>query len=358
MLVMSSKEYLKNLFDSAVEDHVFPGYSAAIVTSSEILTFWGGTHTYDKGSLPVHESTLYDVASLTKIVGPMTVMMRLVDSGEISLDDKISKYLPSFSNDPYKSLTTIRHLLTYTIDYDLPEGAKSFMKNTSPKELAIRMMELPFKSFPAKTYIYTNITAFLLTQLIEQITNKNFYDLVKERVFIPCNMSTATFFPNEDEKTLIPPTENIDERGLVQGFVHDEMTFYLQSGGISCGAAGLFASAKDMANFFSTALTFTPNKKPLFSNEMLRNFTSNQFDSLLPTITPLGWGDLNNDLISTHSKYFVVKGGFTGCFMIVDIKNKLGVVLLSNAIYPMRPKDRAAFNQLKTKIFNLLLSNA
>ena len=351
---MSLQESLKNLFDSALSGGIFPGYSAAIVTSSGIVTFFGGNHTYDKMSLPVVESTLYDVASLTKIVGPMSVMMHLVDTGMVGLDDKVSTYLSSFSHDTYKSEATIRNLLTYTLEYNLPNGAKSLMTKVMPDELALRMIELPLKSMPGTSYMYSNITAFLLTQIIEKITKKNFYSLVQEEIFDTFSMSTSTFFPTEEQKLLIPPTEVTEDRGVVQGFVHDESTHHLQSGDISSGAAGLFTTASDIAKFISRTLFFNNVEAQYFSKEMMQNFTTNQFASLLPTVTPLGWGDGNNELISLYPERFVVKGGFTGCFIIGDLKNKVGVVILSNSTYPIRPKDRKEFNKIKQKIIDLL----
>ena len=99
-------------------------------------------------------------------------------------------------------------------------------------------------------------------------------------------MTTSAFFPSEESKQHIPPTEITEDRGVVQGSVHDESTHYFQSGGVSSGASGLFATAKDIAKFVSGSLSFAPDKLLFFSKEMARNFTTNQFPLLLPTITP------------------------------------------------------------------------
>jgi CubicO group peptidase (beta-lactamase class C family) len=353
--IIVMQQSLKELFDKGIIDKIYPGYSGAYITSTDCYTFFGGSCTYDADSKKVTEDTLYDVASLTKIVGPMAVMMHLVDIGKVDMDDKVLEYLPIFANDVLKSQATIKHLLTYTLEYVLEDGMKSKMSSMHPDELANQILELPLKFPPGATYMYSNITAFLLTQVIEKITKENFYTTVQEKILIPCEMTTATFFPLCEERVSIPPTEMTKDRGLVQGFVHDESTYYLQKGGICSGASGLFASALDMAKFMKYALSFAGKDTSLFSDAMTHNFITNQFSNMLPITTPLGWGDGNNELISSYPGRFVVKGGFTGCFVIGDLQMKQAVVILSNATYPKRPKDRTAFNEMKQKIVELLI---
>lgn len=355
---MNLDKHIGNLLESALSSKKFPGYSAALVTNSGVTTFVGGRHTYEIDSPLITENTLYDVASLTKIVAPMTLMMQMIDKGTVKIDDKIGFYLPEFVTDAYKSEATIQHLLTYTLDYDLPGGAKSLMKEVPPETLALQMITLPLKSAPGSSYMYSNITAFILTQLIEKITGKNFYALVNEEIFTPLEMATATFAPDELSRQLIPPTEITNDRGVVQGFVHDESTHYLQSGNISSGAAGLFASALDIAHFLKMVVNRgVINEKDFFSEKTVEKWTTNQFPDLLPVLTPLGWGDLNNQLVASHSERFVVKGGFTGCFIIGDLEKGVAFVILSNLIYPVRPKEKNNFNDLKKEIIALLLEN-
>lgn len=352
---MISKERIQHLLDKAIEAHVFPGYAAAVVTPQESLFFTGGKHTYDDSSLKVTEDTLYDVASLTKILGPMSVMMLLVGSDKVHLDDPIGVYLPEFVTDTYKKEATIRHLLTYTLDYDLPGGAKSLMKEISPDELVARMIQLPLKCAPGTSYMYSNITAFILTKVIEKITGEILYDTVSRDIFSPLEMSTATFFPDKNMWQQIPPTEITEDRGVVQGFVHDESTYHLQSGNKSSGAAGLFASVKDVAKFLSMVVAGgSIHGERFFSPTIVNAWTENQFPDLLPTLTPLGWGDFNNEFIDPEHGKCVVKGGFTGCFMAYNLENAVGFVILSNTTYPVRPKDRAQFNVIKKEILNLL----
>ncbi len=352
---MNTKDTLHQLLQEALSTKVFPGYAAALVTPTEIKTFTGGNFTYENSSREVVNATLYDVASLTKIISPMALAMKMIDESQLNLDDLVGKYLPEFLTDEYKSKATIRHLLTYTLDYNIPLGAKSLMKELTPDELSTRMLTLPLKCPPGTSYLYSNITAFILTQLIEKATSKNFYTLVKREIFAPLGMSSSTFTPDTLLFPEIPPTEITNDRGLVQGFVHDESTHHLQSGNISSGAAGLFASITDVAKFLQMVVT---QNNTFYSSEMRKNWVTNQYPELLPTCTPLGWGDTNNEMIKVYPNRFVVKGGFTGCFMIGDLQNQIGLIILSNLTYPERPKERPGFTKLKEEMAKLLVERS
>lgn len=351
---MNTPDIFHQLLKEALSTKVFPGYAAALVTPTEIKTFTGGNFTYENLSKEVTATTLYDVASLTKIIAPMALAMKMIDENQLHIDDLVGKYLPEFLTDEYKSKATIRNLLTYTLDYDIPLGAKSLMKKLTPEELSTRMLTLPLKCPPGTSYLYSNITAFILTQLIEKATGENFYTLVKREIFAPLGMSSSTFTPDTLSFPEIPPTEINEDRGLVQGFVHDESTHHLQSGNISSGAAGLFASITDVAKFLQMVVT---QNNSFYSGEMRKNWTTDQFPNLLPTYTPLGWGDTNNEMIKDYPDRFVVKGGFTGCFMIGDVKNEIGLIVLSNLTYPVRPKERPGFTKLKEEMVKLLIEH-
>lgn len=279
----------------------------------------------------------------------------LIDDGIIGLTTKVADYLPEFSTDDNKSLVTVHHLLTYTIDFNISGGSKTLIGETRPEEAARRVLACPLKHAPASNYMYSNMTAFILTQLIERVTGQNFYTLVRERVFTPLGMRTATFTPAATAIANIPPTEITTDRGEVRGIVHDEFTYCTTAGTISNGAAGLFASVRDLANFIKmTAHGGMYNGKRLFSEDIVHDWTTNQFLTLLPTLTPLGWGDLNNVYLPKFHRDIVVKSGFTGCFMAADLKNKTGFVLLSNRTYPTRPENSEAFGLVKETLLDVV----
>jgi CubicO group peptidase (beta-lactamase class C family) len=341
--------------DQALQDKVFPGYAFASIDKGQVEMCTGGHFTYDLKSPVVQVDTLYDVASITKIVGPMMLAMMLVDEGVLHFDDKIGDYLPSYRDDEYKRDATLRHALTYTLDYNIPGGSKSLMGSLSPEQVAADTLACPPRYAPGTNYTYSNITAFIVTQIIEKATGRNFYELVQEWIFGPLQMRAATFAPSANLLSQIPPTEVTADRGEVRGVVHDEFSAHLMSGGISCGAAGLFASSYDLANFLQMILQGGVYQgQRLVSEALVQEWTRNQFPHLLPTRTPLGWGDLNNELIASSSHQIVIKGGFTGCLVVADLTTKQGFVWLSNRTYPVRPEDMTSLRELKKDLVGML----
>lgn len=347
---------VKDILQKAIADKVFPGCSLAMVDENSTQIINLGKFTYEADAKDVDDSTIYDTASLTKIVTVMSIAMMLVDEGILNLDEKVSKYLKEFESSSEKKNTTIAHLMTYTLDYDIPGGAKSLMNGVTPEELSDTMLNLQLKSEAGSSYMYSNITAFILTQIIERVTSRKFEDLVNEKIIIPIQMKSTSLTLSMLDINNIVPTE-FDESGeLVCGYVHDESTYHLQKGGISSGAAGLFSTTTDLANFLKMVIgggTF--EGKRIFSEKNVSLWTKDYFPDLLPTHTPLGWGDLSNELIDFYHRDIVVKAGFTGCFMAADLKNKVGFVLLSNRIYPKRPDDASAFARLKRELMDGVL---
>jgi CubicO group peptidase (beta-lactamase class C family) len=336
------------IIEKAIASMVFPGCSILLLNADITFSKGYGHFTYETDANHVDTTTIYDCASLTKTIAPMAIAMILIDQGVLDLDEKISKYLPEFVNQTEKEVALLSHVMTYTMDYNIPGGSKSLLGTLTPKQVAHNALSYPLKALPGTNYMYSNITAFILTQIIERVTGKNFYTLVQDYIFTPLGMSSATFFPSPEIISLIPPTEMTEDRGEVRGFVHDEFTFHTTKEGISNGAAGLFASINDIAQFLSMTLQRgTLNNKQIFSNSIVSKWTQDYYPELLPVHTPIGWGDLNNILIDKYQRNIVVKSGFTGCFMTADLKNQKGFAILSNRIYPKRPADASAFAKVK-----------
>lgn len=314
------QDKIKNLLEKAITDKVFPGCSLVIINNDQIQKKSFGHFTYDINSPQVQSDTLYDCASLTKVVGPMSIALMLIDEGVLSLNEKVGKYLPEFLNQPEKELVCLYHLMTYTVDYNIPGGSKSLLGTLSAKQVAENSLLYPLKQAPGTNYMYSNITAFTLTQIIERVTGQLFTDLVQERVFDRLEMKTATFKPKDGQSKTIPPTEMTDDRGFVQGFVHDEYTYHTTKGDIRNGAAGLFVSIEDLTNFLQMTIDGGVfNNKRLFSEDVVWFWTKDYLPELLPIHTPIMWGDSNNVLIDKYHTNIVVKSGFTGCFMLADL---------------------------------------
>lgn len=354
---MNKSELFEARLQEAITEKIFPGCSLVYMDADEEVLLSLGKATYDAESFSIQEDTLFDTASLTKIMTTMTLALILVDEGVLSLDDKAGKYLPEYNTSTEKQAVTILHLMTYVVNYNLPGGSKSLMPGLAPSEIAHNALSYPLKEMPGTSYMYSNLTAFILTQIIEKATGQSFDDLVQSKIFTPLKMDTATFSPDANLVASIPPTEITEERGEVCGVVHDEFTYYTRRGGISNGAAGLFASILDVKKFLHMALdSGFANQHRLISDDLVSKWTEDTFPELLPAHTPLAWGDLNNSLIDKYHREIVVKAGFTGCFMLADLKNKKAFAILSNRTYPTRPTDSSSFAKLKENLTEIALS--
>lgn len=354
---MSKASLFSDCLQNAIEEKLFPGCSFVYIDEKEEIIKAFGCATYEVDSISITPDILYDTASLTKIMTTMTLTSLLIDEGLLSLDDKVGKYLPEYSSSPEKRSATILHLMTYTLNYDVPGGAKSLMPGLSPAEVAHNALSFPLKETPGSSYMYSNLTTFILTQVVEKVTGRTFDSLAEEKIFVPLGMTTATFSPKENQIPFIPPTEITDERGVVQGVVHDEFTYYTRRGGIASGAAGLFASIKDIKMLLRMAVNRGVTEEGAFISETLANkWTQDMFPELLPIHTPLAWGDLNNSIIDTYHRNIIVKAGFTGCFMLADLKHKKAFAILSNRTYPTRPVDSTSFTKLKEDLTAIALS--
>lgn len=353
---MSKVVQFRDCLQTAIKDKLFPGCSFVYFDEQEEMVEAFGGATYEQASIPITLETLYDTASLTKIITTMTLASLLIDEGVLRLDDVIGTYLPEYRLSPEKRSASVLHLMTYTLNYNVLGGLKSLLPEMTPHEITQHVLSVPLQELPGTSYLYSNITAFILTQLIEKATGQSFDGLVEEKIFVPLNMTTATLSPSEDQIPYIPPTEITDERGEVQGVVHDESTYHIRQGGISNGAAGLFASICDIKMFLRMAVNRGVTEAGTFLSAALTSkWTQDMFPELLPVHTPLAWGDLNNPIIDVYHRDIIVKGGFTGCFMLADLKQKKAFAILSNRTYPTRPTDSTSFTKLKEDLTAIAL---
>lgn len=349
---------ISNILNSSIEEKTFPGCSFAYVTKDSIEVFNFGNFTYDLKSEKVDDNTIYDIASLTKTISPMCLMMILIDQGRLRLDDYVSDYLDSFKKDEKKKKAKIIHILTYVLEFGEYTTSKDLISKFSPEELEEKLLNLPLKYNPGEINDYSNTTSLLAAKVVEKVCEEKLDKLTKEEILDKLEMTNTFFSPDRKLIKFIPPTEIMEERGEVKGFVHDELSFYLQQGGIISGAAGLFAPSKDIAKFLQVILNSGEHKKEkIFSEEIMKTWTNDNFPNLLPVHTPAGWGDFNNEYKDTYHQNIVVKGGFTGCFMMADLKKEFGFVVLSNRTYPKRPENGSGFKKVKDGLFDILMSD-
>ena len=362
--------------ERAVTEEVFPGAVFAWVTPTVVEIEAVGRHTYEPDAPLVTPESVYDVASLTKLIGPMSLAQQLIDEAVLSFSLRVGELLPEFATDEYKRAVTLRHLMTYTVDFQYDDAVRAHLWRGErgdplpPAHFLKTLLSLPLRCPPGTSYQYSDITAIALTQLIERATGRSLPESCAERFLQPLGMHNATFTPEVISRERVVPTEVTAERGLVWGAVHDEKAAYLKTGGITAGSAGLFTTITDVARYLQMVIGSGVWEGRRYVSESLVKMWMTDLVPNIDAHTPLAWGDrfgqpgnpyhtqtYTDSLYEDYPGRLVTKGGFTGCFMAADLDRRCAVAVLSNTVHPRRPDDPRAFNAIKEE-FVQSLANA
>ena len=318
----------------------FPG-AAVVVGRDGYAVFQKGFGKLDwrSGSAAVSASrTIYDLASLTKVVATTTAAMILFDQGKLELDAPVSRYLPGFSGGD-KDLVTVRQLLTHRSG--LPAGRELWRLASSPSAARWAVVATPLVCAPGTCFIYSDLGADVLGWAIEAIAGEPLDVFVQRNVFEPLGMTDTFFNPADSLEYRIAPTENAPPRGYpLRGEVHDENAYVL--GGVA-GHAGLFSTAADLSVFAQMMLNGGEyGGARIVSDSTVRLFTRRAFarGDWAGSSRALGWdtadGDGSSGIFLTSEAYGHT--GFTGTSMWIDPERDLFVVLLTNRVHASRAK--------------------
>ena len=339
------------MLTAGVRDKVFPGASAAMGWCGERVLVQAGRLTYDPDSPAIRPRTLFDCASLTKVVTTTTVAMMLVERGLLHLDAQIGDCLPEFldADDALaeeRKNVTARHLLAHTSG--LPAYVRFYLRARRPEHVLAEAMTLPLECPPGAKTVYSDVGFILLGEVIARSAERAASDAPKymldrfcaRELFRPLGMADTMFNPPLVRKDAIAPTERDDafRHRLVQGEVHDENAWVM--GGVA-PHAGLFSIAEDLANFCQFMLNQGSwNGQQLIQPQTIREFTRY---SAAQEGSPRGLGWDKPSAPSSSGKYFSPASyghlGFTGTSMWIDPEKQLYVVLLTNRIYPTRANE-------------------
>lgn len=336
---------------SAISEQVFPGCTVGWIKNGKqkILPF--GRFTYDHRSKVVREDSIYDVASITKSIPTSSSLLTFIDSGLIKLDSPVHKYIPEFEN---KDDVKIKHLLSYTLDLDIPEMSKIAKENGV--DVLSMIFKAKLKQPPGSVHVYTNASAILMGLLVERISGEKLPKFSRDYFFSRLKMNRTTFNPLKIfSKQEIVPTEISDWRkGLIHGEVHDESSYILEKKGYYLGASGLFSTTPDILKFTQVLLNKGNfGKQTFFSQDMVEKMSKDQID--IPNIhTGLGWEVNEPARMGKYAKEILGKSGFTGCMVMINQKKNSSLVILSNRIHPVRPKNTVAINSVRRDIADIV----
>ncbi len=320
------------VLDAAVADHAFPGAYAVIGNHAGILASYGAGHLDWSPSPRPDAHTIWDLASLTKVIGMTSAMMQLVEEGKVSLDAPVQRYLPEWRG-PHKAQVTVRMLLTHTSG--LPAFRAYDKITTNADSIAKLMMAEPLVALPGTRFVYSDIGAWLAGKIVERVSGQRLDRYLAQHVFGPLGMHDTMYNPPASLIPRIAPTE-VDPRrgGKLRGKVHDERAYYL--GGISAHA-GLFSSGYDLARFAEMYLNGGElDGVRLFSARTVAEFTAVQDRAM--SDRALGWEKPDGTNSAGHYMSPAAFGhtGFTGTSIWIDPAQDLFIVLLTNRVDPTR----------------------
>ncbi|HUD49695.1 MAG TPA: exo-beta-N-acetylmuramidase NamZ domain-containing protein [Candidatus Baltobacteraceae bacterium] len=322
---------IDSAIDTSVAEGKLPGAVVWVEHGSNI--YWKA---YGKRSLvPTQETmtpdTIFDAASLTKVLATTPAVMLLVERGKIDLDGRVQTYIPQFTGDG-KEAITVRQLLTHTSG--LPEDV-----STQPKwqgtETAIRMAcAMKLKAPPGTEFRYSDINFFLLGEIVARVSGVPLNEFCAREIYGPLKMTDTGFLPPESKIPRIAPTEMTD-RVMLRGVVHDPTSRYM--GGVA-GHAGLFTTAPDMARFARMMLNLGElDGTRLFEPETVKMMTSVQTPPGLNNRRGFGW-DIDTGFSSPRGEHFPLGSyghtGFTGGAFWIDPYSKSFFIFLSNRVHP------------------------
>lgn len=306
-----------------VTDHVVPGVSYGFIDGDRIETGVLGRAALVPKIEPLRPGALYDVASLTKVVGTLSVVLQLLAQGRLALTDPITRWLPTWSDER----VTIRHLLTHT------SGITGYIprRNTLPAaQLTRALLGLHVGPTFNQTMVYADVNYIFLGWIVERILREPVQVAVQKRVLTPLGMTHSTFTPRDPAACV--PTAVTASRGLVRGQVHDPKGFVLQR---HCGSAGLFSTVDDLARFCQAYWQPTAVASVLPPNWIQR---------LVADWTPtrragrsLGWALSATPGPGGHRVLW--HSGFTGTYLVIDPEQRQAMVFLTNRVHPVAPNE-------------------
>jgi uncharacterized protein YbbC (DUF1343 family)/CubicO group peptidase (beta-lactamase class C family) len=290
--------------------------------------------------------TLFDLASLTKVIATTTAVLQLVESSRLQLDKSVAQYWPAFAQNG-KDTITVRQLLTHYsgLRADLPLPTKQPWQGY--REAMARIEQLDLKSPPGSTYLYSDVNFLALGELVQRISGESLADYCEHHIFAPLQMRETRFLPPDAWRERIAPTL-ADQHGQLRGIVHDPTA--RRMGGIA-GHAGLFASAADLSRFARMLLNDGElDGARILKPETIASMQAPQSPAGKEKLRGLGW-DLAAPFAPNRLALPMLGAfghtGYTGTSLWIDPINRLYSIILTNRVHP---NDRAKIQSLREDI--------
>ncbi len=323
----SASPQLDAAIDQAVREDRIPGAVLIVGHNGEVVHRKGyGRRAVVPQIEAMTADTIFDCASLTKVIATTSSLMKLFEQGKLRLDERVTEYLPEFQGG--KSGITIRNLMTHFSgmrpDLDLKPAWSGY-------ETGIRMALIEKPTTPPGTrFVYSDINFILLGEIVRRLSGEPLDVFARRNIFEPLGMNDTMFLPPASLRDRIAPTET-----PLRGVVHDPTARFM--GGVA-GHAGLFSTADDLSRFCEMMLgRGTRQGARIFSPVTVEKFTTPQSPLDQPILRGLGW-DIDSPFSSNRGELFPIGSyghtGFTGTSVWIDPYSQSYVILLTNSVHP------------------------
>jgi CubicO group peptidase (beta-lactamase class C family) len=332
----------------------FPGAVLAVGQHGRLLALKAfGRIDSSADSPPMPVDAIFDLASLTKVIGTTTAAEILYDRGRLNLDAPVVRYLPEFGGTSGHDTITVRNLLSHSSGLQSADGLWRNAKDR--QELLRQIYATPTLTPPGTVFAYRDTNIILMGEIVQRLTGQPLDRFLAREVFGPLGMKDTGFKPSRALLPRIAPTEqdNAFRHMLVRGVVHDENAYMM--GGVA-GHAGLFSTARDLSALAQLYLNHgSYHGKRLIKASTIALFETPQ--NLPPgSSRALGWdmpspGGFAGPLASPHA---IIHTGFTGTSIYIDPDRDAFVILLTNRVNPTR--NNALIAQARPAIHSAVLS--
>jgi uncharacterized protein YbbC (DUF1343 family)/CubicO group peptidase (beta-lactamase class C family) len=303
-----------------------------------------GLRSREPKKIPMTTDTIFDIASLTKVIATSTAVMQLVEKGKLNLEDPVAKYWPEFRVNGKEEIT-VRHLLTH---YSGLRAALDSKPKWSSYDTALRMIEEEKAVLPLETrFIYSDINFIILGELVSRISGKPLDIYCTENIFKPLGMKDTGFKPSPNLRSRIAPTQyqHGTKGKMLWGEVHDPIAYSMD--GVA-GHAGLFSTADDLAIFAQMLLDGGSRKNfQILSPLLVEKMIVPQSPPDKIPLRGLGW-NIDSPLVSERS--FGHKG-YTGTGIWIDPTSNTYLIILTNRVHP---NGKGNAEPLRTKVLSLV----
>jgi uncharacterized protein YbbC (DUF1343 family)/CubicO group peptidase (beta-lactamase class C family) len=334
-------DVVDGVVQEAIRDGQIPGAVVLVGHDGQVIYRRAfGERAVEPRREPMTVDTIFDLASLTKVVATTTAVMQLVQQGQIRVNEPVTKYIPEFAENGKEEIT-IRELLTHysglSKDLDLSQPWEG-------RETALRMAyaEKPIYTLGSR-FLYSDVNFIVLGAVVEQVSGMALNEYCQKNIFAPLQMTHTRFLPPAAWLPKIAPTQYDEHDKMLRGVVHDPTA--RRMGGVA-GHAGVFSTADDLAKFAQALLGGGTMLSPL----MVEKMTTPQQPPTSPVLRGFGW-DIDSPFSSNRGDLLPVGSfghtGFTGTSLWIDPATRTFIMVLSNAVHP-RGKGSAV--ALRSKI--------